>query len=139
MAAEPSHPMLSEPLQAALDKKGYTTLTAVQQAVLDPRLAGHDLRISSQTGSGQTLAIGFAIRERVEAGGPGPLALVIAPTRELAQQTRTELAWLYAGLGAKVIALTGGAGYRDELRALDAHPAVVVGTPGRLLDHVGRG
>ncbi|MEO8798640.1 MAG: DEAD/DEAH box helicase, partial [Polyangiaceae bacterium] len=71
--------------------------------------------------------------------GPRPLALVIAPTRELAKQVEVELSWLYASLGARVTSVTGGASYRDERRALNAAPSVVVGTPGRLLDHLERG
>lgn len=136
---------LGAELSEALTKKGFSQLTSVQLAVLDPKLAGRDLRITSQTGSGKTLAIGFALREfaalkpAVQNGVPKPLALVIAPTRELAKQVELELSWLYAPLGARVTSVTGGASYRDERRALNAAPAVVVGTPGRLLDHLERG
>jgi ATP-dependent RNA helicase DeaD len=136
---------LGEALGGALEKKGYTALTAVQEAVLDPALEGRDLRISSQTGSGKTVAIGIALRDLVTAGAPSdtknarPVALVVTPTRELAKQVEQELSWLYAPLSAKVAAVTGGGGYRDELRAFRHGPAVVVGTPGRLLDHLNRG
>ncbi len=136
---------LGSELGEALTKKGFTQLTPVQLAVLDPKLQGRDLRITSQTGSGKTLAIGFALREfaamepGMSKGGPRPLALIIAPTRELAKQVEVELSWLYASLGARVTSVTGGASYRDERRALNAAPAVVVGTPGRLLDHLERG
>jgi ATP-dependent RNA helicase DeaD len=126
-------------LAAALAKKGYTSLTSVQQAVLDPAHAGRDLRISSQTGSGKTVAIGLVIHDTVASEGAKPRAIVITPTRELARQVEEELGWLYAGLRARVVSVTGGAGYRDERRALAAGPAVVVGTPGRLLDHLQRG
>ncbi|MEO8876597.1 MAG: DEAD/DEAH box helicase, partial [Polyangiaceae bacterium] len=136
---------LGEELAEALSKKGFKQLTSVQLAVLDPAHAGRDLRITSQTGSGKTLAIGFALRDfaamkaGVNNGVPKPLALVIAPTRELAKQVELELSWLYASLGAKVTSVTGGASIRDERRALSAAPSVVVGTPGRLLDHLERG
>jgi ATP-dependent RNA helicase DeaD len=136
---------LGAELSEALTKKGFSQLTSVQLAVLDPKTQGRDLRITSQTGSGKTLAIGFALREfaalkpSVSNGVPKPLALVIAPTRELAKQVELELSWLYAQLGARVTSVTGGASYRDERRALSAAPAVVVGTPGRLLDHLERG
>ena len=132
-------------LSEALTKKGFTQLTSVQEAVLDPKIAGRDLRITSQTGSGKTLAIGFALREfaamkaSVQNGVPKPLALIIAPTRELAKQVETELSWLYAPLGASVTSVTGGASYRDERRELSRAPSVIVGTPGRLLDHLERG
>jgi len=147
--------MLGPALAAALAGKGYTTLTAVQEAVLAPELAGRDLRISSQTGSGKTVAIGFTLRDVLltegggadgtdEAGAPRkrgarPRALVVAPTRELAKQVSIELSWLFAPMGVTVSAVTGGGNYRDEHRALAAGPGVVVGTPGRLLDHLDRG
>ena len=130
-------------LAAALTKKGYETLTQVQEAVLEPRNEGRDLRISSQTGSGKTVAIGLVIREIVgetneesESKAARPRAIVITPTRELAKQVEEELRWLYAGKKLRVISVTGGTGYRDELRALRDNPAIIVGTPGRLLDHL---
>jgi ATP-dependent RNA helicase DeaD len=137
--------LLGPDLAAALAKKGYTTLTPVQQSVLDPSLEGRDLRISSQTGSGKTLAIGFALRNAVtgEPVKPTPVArpraLVIVPTRELAKQVNDELTWLYAPQRLRIASVIGGSSYRDEHRALSAGPAIVVGTPGRLLDHLNRG
>jgi len=139
--------VLGPELSAALTRKGYDQLTAVQEAVLDPALAGRDLRITSQTGSGKTLAIGFALRTDIATppepapahGVAAPRALVVAPTRELARQTQAELQWLYADLKAHVVAITGGSSYRDERRELARAPRVVVGTPGRLLDHLRRG
>lgn len=137
--------LMGPELAAALDRKGYDALTPVQEAVLDPAIDGRDLRISSQTGSGKTLAIGLILREAAaleataENGIGKPNALVIVPTRELAKQVEEELLWFYAPLGALVVSVTGGAGYRDERRALGRGPSVVVGTPGRLLDHLDRG
>ncbi|HSY22087.1 MAG TPA: DEAD/DEAH box helicase [Polyangiaceae bacterium] len=135
--------MLGPELSSALFKKGYTALTAVQSAVLDPELSGRDLRITSQTGSGKTVAIGLTLREFLQsepgdAAPPWPRGLVVAPTRELAKQVEEELSWLYEPLGVRVVAVTGGASYRDERRALAGNPGVVVGTPGRLLDHLQR-
>jgi ATP-dependent RNA helicase DeaD len=132
-------------LASALEKKEFTDLTPVQEAVLDPSLARRDLRITSQTGSGKTVAIGFVLRSLVEKpakalqGVARPRALVVAPTRELARQLANELTWLYASMGGKVLSVTGGSSTRDERRALATGPAVVVGTPGRLLDHLTRG
>ena len=129
----------------ALEQKGYAELTPVQEAVLREELVGHDVRLSSQTGSGKTVAIGFLLREaverhatRVERIAP-PVALVVTPTRELAKQVEGELSWLLAPYAVTVASVTGGASYRDERRALAGSPAVVVGTPGRLLDHLERG
>jgi ATP-dependent RNA helicase DeaD len=136
--------LLGPALTAALSKKGYASLTPVQEAVLDPALEGRDLRMTSQTGSGKTVAIGFLLRGIVggaQAGKGGvarPRALVVAPTRELARQVEEELAWLYAGT-AKVVSVAGGSSVRDERRALGGGPGLVVGTPGRLLDHLTRG
>jgi ATP-dependent RNA helicase DeaD len=131
-------------LASALAGKGYDTLTAVQEAVLDEALEGRDLRITSQTGSGKTIAIGFAVRDLLDDltphyGGPAkPRVLILAPTRELAKQVADELTWLYAPLRVHVAAVTGGAGYLDQKRALSSNPAVVVATPGRLRDALER-
>jgi len=137
--------LLGADLSSALAKKGYATLTQVQQAVLDPSLADRDLRISSQTGSGKTLAIGFALRQIVKPaakptdGIARPYAVVVAPTRELAKQVEVELGWLFAPSKVLVASVIGGASVRDEFRLLARGPALVVGTPGRLLDHLKRG
>jgi ATP-dependent RNA helicase DeaD len=136
---------LGPDLSAALAKKGYLELTAVQEAVLDPALAGRDLRITSQTGSGKTLAFGFVLRDLVREACPAqkgiarPRGLIVAPTRELAKQVEDELTWFYAGVEGRVASATGGASYRDEHRGFAKGPAVIVGTPGRLLDHIERG
>ncbi len=137
--------LLAPELLAAIERKGYSELTAVQRAVLGDKLSGRDLRITSQTGSGKTIAIGLILRSVVTepavvtSGIARPRAIVIAPTRELAHQVQEELSWLYAESGVRLATTTGGASYRDELRALAKAPAVVVGTPGRLLDHLKRG
>ena len=136
---------LGPALTEALLGKGYTTLTSVQQAVLDPMAIGRDLRITSQTGSGKTIAIGLVLRDLVTlptqrpTKAAKPRALIIVPTRELGRQVEEELGWLYAPLGVRVVALTGGADYRDEHRALAMLPALIVGTPGRLVDHLEHG
>lgn len=145
-------------LAFALEERGFERLTPVQEAVLAPELRDRDLRISSQTGSGKTVAIGLVLRDTIRARGEGaeagaddeseptarahkarPRALVVTPTRELAKQVEGELAWLYARVGARVASVTGGGGYRDELRAFRKDPDIIVGTPGRLLDHLKRG
>jgi hypothetical protein len=130
---------------AALEKKGFKELTSVQHAVLDPELEGRDLRITSQTGSGKTIAIGLVVADLVtgekntKSGVAKPKVMVVAPTRELAKQVEDELAWLFEAIGASVTSVTGGASVRDERRALALGPEVIVGTPGRLLDHLTRG
>jgi ATP-dependent RNA helicase DeaD len=136
--------LLGPELASAFAKKGYTTLTPVQRAVLAPENEGRDLRISSQTGSGKTLALGLALRQALsgeikDSPVARPLALVIVPTRELARQVNEELGWLYAPRKLRIASVIGGSSYRDEHRALASRPAIVVGTPGRMLDHLNRG
>jgi ATP-dependent RNA helicase DeaD len=129
----------------ALEKQGYTTLTEVQRAVLAPDIGEADLLVSAQTGSGKTVAFGLALastllgrKDRFPASSD-PVAVVVAPTRELAVQVRLELAWLYAPAGAKMAACVGGMDMRQERRVLADGAHIVVGTPGRLRDHITRG
>jgi ATP-dependent RNA helicase DeaD len=132
-------------LNSALTKRGYTTLTPVQQAVLAPELQGCDLLVSAQTGSGKTVAFGLALAPTLLGDSqffpkvPAPMALVIAPTRELALQVTRELEWLYGSSGGTVVSCVGGMDMRAERQALNSKPHVVVGTPGRLKDHIERG
>jgi ATP-dependent RNA helicase DeaD len=135
---------IAAPLAAALTAKGYETLTAVQQAMLAPDAQGRDVLVSAQTGSGKTVAFGIAIADQILGGmdkllyADNPLALVIAPTRELALQVARELEWLYASAGAVIATCVGGMDYRAEKRVLDRGAHIVVGTPGRLRDHIDR-
>lgn len=132
-------------LSDALEQQGYSTLTPVQEAVTDPKLDHADLLVSAQTGSGKTVGFGLAIAPTLLGDetrfGPAatPLALIIAPTRELALQVRRELTWLYGKAGAVVTSCVGGMDMRDERRALDRGAHIVVATPGRLRDHIQRG
>ncbi|WP_372884811.1 DEAD/DEAH box helicase, partial [Shimia sp.] len=136
---------MKQALRDALDARGYDTLTPVQEAVLAPDLQGADLLVSAQTGSGKTVGFGLAIAPTLlgeaEAFDPAaaPLALVIAPTRELAMQVKRELGWLYASAGAQLASCVGGMDMRDERRALARGAHIVVATPGRLRDHIMRG
>ncbi|MBW9062613.1 DEAD/DEAH box helicase [Rhizobium herbae] len=129
----------------ALTKRGYSQLTPVQKAVLGAELEGRDALVSAQTGSGKTVAFGLALastlldgRERFAQAG-APLALAVAPTRELALQVKRELEWLYELTGATVASCVGGMDMRSERRALERGAHIVVGTPGRLCDHIRRG
>lgn len=130
-------------LLQALAERGYAEPTAVQSAVLEPEAEARDLLVSAQTGSGKTVAYGLAfaatiLDDDVLPAAAAPLALVIAPTRELALQVHAELSWLYAHAGARVVACVGGMDPRREQRALAAGCHIVVGTPGRLQDHLTR-
>ena len=138
-------PAVHPALDRALANKGYAEPTPVQAAVLEAEHAGADLLVSAQTGSGKTVAFGLAaaptLLEGADSFGPGgaPLALAIAPTRELALQVAEELRWLYAEAGAKIATCVGGMDARREARALGFGVHIVVGTPGRLKDHIDRG
>lgn len=136
-----AHPALSH----ALEKRGYETLTPVQEEVLNTELLGRDLLVSAQTGSGKTVAFGLAFApdllgeaERFTNSG-APLALIVAPTRELALQVQRELQWLYAPTNAVITSCVGGMDMRKERRTLAQGAHIVVGTPGRLRDHIDRG
>jgi ATP-dependent RNA helicase DeaD len=138
-------PQVPAGLAAALSERGYTALTPVQSAVLEPEAMGRDLVVSAQTGSGKTVAFGLAFADQLlDAEGRmhragAPLALVIAPTRELALQVARELDWLYRPAGARIATCVGGMNPQQERRALQAGANIVVGTPGRLRDHLERG
>jgi ATP-dependent RNA helicase DeaD len=132
-------------LGQALDKRGYTTLTPVQKAVIAQELGQADALVSAQTGSGKTVAFGMAMAPTLLDGAErferarAPLALIIAPTRELALQVKRELEWLYELTGASIASCVGGMDMRTERRNLDQGAHIVVGTPGRLRDHIERG
>ena len=132
-------------LARALAERGYSDPTPVQAAVTAPELAGRDILVSAQTGSGKTVAFGLAMANDIlgenERFGraAAPQALVIAPTRELALQVERELAWLYEQAGARIATCVGGMDARRERRRLEDGVHIVVGTPGRLRDHLERG
>ncbi len=140
MSFSQAHPALARALAA----RGYADPTAVQTAVAAPELAGADMLVSARTGSGKTVAFGMALAERLlgpaEVFAPAgkPLALVVAPTRELALQVARELAWLYGETGARIVSCVGGMDPRREQRQLAQGAHIVVGTPGRLCDHLDR-
>lgn len=141
MPFPPTHPAL----QRALADRGYDEPTSVQVAVLQPDMTDQDLLVSAQTGSGKTVAYGLAFATTLLGESPRfgiaaePLALIIAPTRELALQIQSELGWLYQHTDARVVSCVGGMDPRREQRALAAGSHIVVGTPGRLRDHLERG
>jgi ATP-dependent RNA helicase DeaD len=120
-----------------LVERGFSDLTLVQKAVMADALAEADLRVSSQTGSGKTVALGLVLaklflRENLEPGKI-PFALVITPTRELAAQVATELTWLYAKIGARVVVVTGGTSGGIERREL-SRGATLLDEADRMLD-----
>lgn len=143
-APDRTHPALL----AALTARGYASPTPVQKLVGEAS-ADADLLVSAATGSGKTVAFGLAMAHAVLRGeqriatSPSPRALVVAPTRELALQVARELSWLFAQATTRperfVATCVGGTDPRAEARALEQGPTIVVGTPGRLCDHMRRG
>lgn len=138
-------PVTNVSLARALAQRGYAEPTSVQSAVLAPETEGRDLLVSAQTGSGKTVAFGLALASTILGESPtmpathAPLVLAIAPTRELALQVHAELTWLYEFTGARILSCVGGMDARREARLLAAGCHIVVGTPGRLKDHIERG
>ncbi|MCW5646109.1 MAG: DEAD/DEAH box helicase [Sphingopyxis sp.] len=135
---------LSPVLSDALVARGYEALTPVQTHVTESEAKGRDLLVSAQTGSGKTVAFGLAMADELVEDGrlpfaTSPLALIIAPTRELAMQVSRELGWLYGKAGARIATCVGGMDASKERRALGQGVQIVVGTPGRLRDHLERG
>ncbi|RED38050.1 ATP-dependent RNA helicase DeaD [Rhodopseudomonas thermotolerans] len=137
-------PTSPPPLARALAERNYLQATPVQSAVLAPDTIGRDLLVSAQTGSGKTVAYGLAIARDLLgdaeqfAPAAAPLALIVAPTRELALQVHRELSWLYRHAGARIVSCVGGMDPRREQRELAEGAHIVVGTPGRLCDHLRR-
>lgn len=140
MTFENMPPLLAE----ALGARGYAEPTPVQAAVLGADAATRDLIVSAQTGSGKTVAFGLAMAQQILVEGDNsfvraPLALIIAPTRELALQVSRELSWLYGKAGMRIASCVGGMDASKERRTLSQGAHIVVGTPGRLRDHLERG
>ncbi|WP_206237868.1 DEAD/DEAH box helicase [Novosphingobium terrae] len=136
---------LPKAIADALAAKGYEAPTPVQAAVITEEAVGRDLLVSAQTGSGKTVAFGLAMANTLLGDAPtlpyagAPRALVIAPTRELALQVSRELEWLYQKAGARIATCVGGMDPSRERRTLSHGAHIVVGTPGRLRDHLERG
>ncbi|MBS7456500.1 DEAD/DEAH box helicase [Coralloluteibacterium stylophorae] len=131
---------LSAPLLAALADVGYESPSPIQAATIPPLLAGRDVLGQAQTGTGKTAAFALPVLSRLEPGAGAPQALVLAPTRELAIQV-AEAFQRYATHipGFHVLPIYGGQSYGPQLAALKRGVHVVVGTPGRVIDHLERG
>ncbi|HZY01993.1 MAG TPA: DEAD/DEAH box helicase [Anaeromyxobacteraceae bacterium] len=130
---------LSEPVRRGIAERGYTRPTPVQAAVLKPVLEGRDVIVRSKTGTGKTAAFGIPILEKIPDGRRKPSALVMCPTRELALQVAEEISALGKHKDLRVVTVYGGASMGDQLDALKQGAEIVVGTPGRIYDHIRRG
>src|SRR5579875_1310528 len=130
---------LSAPLLRAVAELGYEEPTPIQQQAIGPLLAGRDLVGQAQTGTGKTAAFALPMLERLRAGVPQPQGLVLVPTRELAIQNAEAIHALGRYTGARVLPIYGGQSIERQLRVLQRGVDIVVGTPGRVLDHLRRG
>ena len=131
---------LSDPVLKALREIGYETPSAIQAATIPTLLSGRDVVGMAQTGTGKTAAFALPIVDRLDPAQKNPQALVLAPTRELALQV-CEAFEKYAGhlKGVHVLPVYGGQGYGVQLSALRRGVHIVVGTPGRIIDHLEKG
>ena len=130
---------ISETLTALLQKQGITQPTPVQEQAIPPMRAGRDVIAQAQTGTGKTLAYLLPLLARIKPQGAAAQALVIAPTRELAIQIERVAEPLAQSLGIGTVVIYGGADIERQKDKLRRSPQLVIGTPGRLLDHVRRG
>jgi len=131
---------LPEPLLRALSDVGYESPSPIQAATIPPLLAGRDVLGQAQTGTGKTAAFALPILARIDPAAGKPQALVLAPTRELAIQVAEAFQKYASHLpGFHVLPIYGGQGYAPQLNALRRGVQVVVGTPGRIIDHLERG
>jgi ATP-dependent RNA helicase DeaD len=129
---------LSEPLRQAVAERGYQRPTPVQVATFRPVKDGKDVIVRSKTGTGKTAAFGLPMLERVPDGRRKPSALIMCPTRELAIQVAEEITSLAKHRDLSVVTIYGGASMGDQLDKLKAGAEIVVGTPGRIYDHIRR-
>jgi ATP-dependent RNA helicase DeaD len=138
-------PAVHPALDRALAARGYAEPTPVQLAVIEADQNNADMLVSAQTGSGKTVAFGLVLASTLLGEAQQfeavkrPRALIIAPTRELAMQISREFEWLYADTGARIVVAVGGMSVRAEQQQLSRGAHIVIGTPGRLCDHLTRG
>lgn len=135
LADLPIRPEIAE----ALSQQGFSHATEIQELAIPVLVTGCDAMVRSRTGTGKTLAFALPTLERLTEGAREPEILVVTPTRELAHQVAAVYAKIGRAIGARVATLTGGEAYGDQLRALRGGASVVVGTPGRLNDHLATG
>ena len=131
---------LSEQMLEAVRAKGFETPTSIQRLTIPRLLSGeNDIIAQSQTGTGKTAAFGLPILQQIEHSTEGVQSIILVPTRELAVQAAEELLSFNAGRRLSITAIYGGAAISEQLRRLSRGVDIVVGTPGRVLDHIRRG
>ena len=129
---------ISESTQRSLSKMGFEEATPIQEGTVRFGMEGRDIIGQAQTGTGKTAAFGIPIIEKIDVRNPAVQALIIAPTRELAIQVSEEVYRIGADKRARILSVYGGQEIGRQIRALRNNPQIVVGTPGRILDHIKR-
>lgn len=131
---------LDHRLQQVLELKGFTEMTEIQAKAIPPALQGKDLLASSKTGSGKTLAFLIPAVQRMLRTKPlsrkDPRTLILAPTRELAKQVFLQVKWLTAKHPLSAALILGGENFNDQVKTLRRNPQIIVGTAGRIADHL---
>ena len=127
---------LPETIAAACGRAGWTSLMPVQSLALPYLLEGRDIMVQSRTGSGKTGCYLLPLVPRLDPELHAAQALILVPTRELAVQVEHEARTLFEGTGIRPVAVYGGVGYKKQMDALRDGAQLVVGTPGRVLDHL---
>ncbi len=130
---------LNGALLKSVGRAGYTEPTPVQQLAIPPAMEGRDVIATAETGSGKTAAFVLPMLHHIMKDRGPVRALVLCPTREIALQTHAEALKLGGGTGVRSAPIYGGVGYDAQLKALKRGASIIVATPGRLLDHLGRG
>ena len=131
-------PLRAETLRGIADL-GFEKATPVQAATIEPGLAGKDMLVRAKTGTGKTAAFSIPTIENIEDGTKHPAAIILAPTRELAKQTAEFCEAITAYRDVEIALLVGGVPMPPQERMLEAGAAAIIGTPGRILDHIRRG
>ncbi len=129
---------LSQDILDAITTHGYVEATPIQEKTIPLTLSGSDVIGQAQTGTGKTAAFGLPILEHIDLNNKNIQALIVSPTRELAIQTAEELKKLGRDKRVDVQVVFGGSDIRRLIQNLKSHPQILVGTPGRLLDHINR-
>ena len=127
---------MPEPIREACARAGWTKLMPVQEQSLPYMLKKRDIMVQARTGSGKTGAFLLPLIGRLKASQNSCQVLILVPTRELAQQVAAEATAIFAGTGVEAVAVYGGVGYGAQLEAFARGAQIVVGTPGRILDHL---
>ena len=131
---------LSAPILNALADVGYETPSPIQARSIPPLLEGRDLLGMAQTGTGKTAAFALPLLQRIDTAANHPQMLILAPTRELALQVATACEKYSKHLpGLRTLSIYGGQGYDSQIRGLRRGAQVIIGTPGRVMDHIRRG